>query len=64
MRGQFDLILCRNVMIYFDDDTRTQLACRFAERLGPEAPLFIGHAESFSALQQPLRLIEPAIYLA
>jgi chemotaxis protein methyltransferase CheR len=64
MRGQFDLILCRNVMIYFDDDTRTQLACRFAERLGPQAPLFIGHAESLSALQQPLHLIEPAVYRA
>ncbi|MDQ2643049.1 MAG: protein-glutamate O-methyltransferase CheR [Myxococcota bacterium] len=64
MRGQFDLILCRNVMIYFDDDTRTQLACRFAERLAPGAPLFIGHAESLGALTQPLQCIEPAVYRA
>lgn len=62
MRGPFDLILCRNVMIYFSDATRTTLACRFAELLGPDAVLMIGHAESLAALEQPLQLIEPAIY--
>jgi chemotaxis protein methyltransferase CheR len=62
MRGPFDLILCRNVMIYFGDDTRTTLACRFAELLAPGAPLMIGHAESLASLEQPLQLIEPAIY--
>ncbi len=62
MRGRFDLILCRNVMIYFSDDTRTTLACRFAELLAPGAPLMIGHAESLASLDQPLQLIEPAIY--
>lgn len=63
MRGPFDLILCRNVMIYFDDTIRTQLARRFAEKLAPEACLFIGHAESLFSLSQPLRMIEPAIYV-
>jgi len=62
MRGPFDLILCRNVMIYFSDETRTVLACRFAELLAPGAPLMIGHAESLASLEQPLGLIEPAIY--
>jgi chemotaxis protein methyltransferase CheR len=62
MRGPFDLILCRNVMIYFGDATRTTLACRFAELLAPGALLLIGHAESLAALEQPLQLIEPAIY--
>jgi chemotaxis protein methyltransferase CheR len=62
MQGPFDLILCRNVMIYFSDETRTTLARRFAELLAPDAPLFIGHAESLNALDQPLRLLEPAIY--
>jgi chemotaxis protein methyltransferase CheR len=62
MRGPFDLILCRNVMIYFSDDTRTTLARRFAELLAPDAPLFIGHAESLNSLDQPLHLVEPAIY--
>lgn len=62
MRGPFDLILCRNVMIYFGDATRTTLACRFAELLAPGAVLMIGHAESLAALEQPLQLVEPAIY--
>lgn len=62
MRGQFDLILCRNVMIYFNDDTRTTLGRRFAQHLAPDGVLMIGHAESLAALDQPLQLIRPAIY--
>jgi len=62
MRSQFSLILCRNVMIYFTDETRAQLACRFAERLAPGAPLFIGHAESLFGLKHPLRQIDRAVY--
>jgi chemotaxis protein methyltransferase CheR len=62
MRGQFDLILCRNVMIYFNHDTRTTLGRRFAELLAPDGALMIGHAESMASLDQPLRLIRPAIY--
>jgi chemotaxis protein methyltransferase CheR len=62
MRGQFDLILCRNVMIYFNDDTRTTLGRRFAEHLAPDGVLMIGHAESLASLDQPLQLIRPAIY--
>jgi chemotaxis methyl-accepting protein methylase len=38
------------------------LARRFAELLAPDAPLFIGHAESLNSLDQPLHLVEPAIY--
>lgn len=62
MRGQFDLIFCRNVMIYFNDDTRTTLGRRFAAQLAPDGVLMIGHAESLAALDQPLQLIRPAIY--
>lgn len=62
MDGPFDLILCRNVMIYFSDGTRAMLARRFAELLGPGAPLMIGHTESLASLAQPLQLIDPAIY--
>lgn len=62
MKGPFDLILCRNVMIYFTDDTRTTLARRYAGLLSEQAVLMIGHAESLASLDQPLRLIKPAIY--
>ena len=48
MRGKFDVILCRNVVIYFNADTQTDLWHRFAEVLHPDAWLFLGHSERVS----------------
>lgn len=44
-QGSFDVIFCRNVVIYFDVDTRLKLWARFAERMPEGASLFIGHSE-------------------
>jgi chemotaxis protein methyltransferase CheR len=46
MKGQFDAIFCRNVMIYFDHDTRRWLARRFVQQLRNGGWLYTGHAES------------------
>lgn len=46
MRRSFDLISCRNVMIYFDKPTQRVLLERFYEQLDPDGTLFIGHSES------------------
>lgn len=48
MRGKFDAIFCRNVVIYFEDETQTRLWSRFAPYLTPGGRLYIGHSERLS----------------
>ncbi|MFN4098850.1 MAG: CheR family methyltransferase, partial [Pararhodobacter sp.] len=47
--GKFDVIFCRNVVIYFDKPTQNQLWARFAEAMPPGAWLLIGHSERIAA---------------
>lgn len=59
---KFDLIFCRNVMIYFDMPTKTALVNRFFEVTKPGGYLFIGHAESIQRDVTGYEYIKPAIY--
>ena len=59
---RFPVIFCRNVMIYFNKQTQSQLVKRLAERLEPGGYLFVGHAESLTGLEHGLRYIRPAVY--
>ena len=60
-RLKFDVIFCRNVMIYFDQKTQDGLIQRFHGAMNPHAYLFISHSESLG--QTPLfRMVAPAVY--
>jgi chemotaxis protein methyltransferase CheR len=58
----FDLIFCRNVMIYFDAAARARILDRLLDLLAPEGYLFVGHAESLSGLSNRIRHIVPTVY--
>lgn len=45
MHGKFDVVFCRNVVIYFDDDTQAAVWSRMTPLLDPEGVLYIGHSE-------------------
>ncbi len=59
---QFDIIFCRNVMIYFDTQTQQSIVERMRARLKNEGYLCIGHSESLNRLNVDLKYIAPAIY--
>ncbi|MCC5831381.1 MAG: protein-glutamate O-methyltransferase CheR [Phycisphaeraceae bacterium] len=50
----FDVIFCRNVMIYFDDEMKERCAALLAARLADDGAMFIGHSESLRNLKVPL----------
>lgn len=58
----FHIILCRNVMIYFDRDTQEELVQRLTHQLVPGGYLMVGHSESLMAINHSLCPAKPAIY--
>ena len=62
MSGPFDVIFCRNVMIYFENDTRERLINRFYDLIGAGGYLFMGHSESLAGINHSFKYRLPAIY--
>ncbi len=63
MKGPFDVIFCRNVMIYFDNPTRTKLLTECERLLKKGGYLMVGHAESLSGLLSNFKAVEPSVYI-
>jgi len=62
MKGPFDVIFCRNVMIYFDKATQGRLVERFYNILAPGGILMIGHSESLTGVKHKFHYVRPTIY--
>jgi len=60
--GIFDVIFCRNVMIYFDQETRDRLVESLVAQLPEGGYLFTGHSETLLRLPPGLRYVQPATY--
>jgi len=60
--GEFDLIFLRNVMIYFDVETKRQVVRRIIELLKPGGHLLIGHSESLNGVVDELQSVMPSVY--
>lgn len=61
-RRKFDVIFCRNVMIYFDKPTQAELIHKFYEVLEPSGYLFIGHSESLVGVRDEFERMRPTVY--
>lgn len=60
--GPFDLIFCRNVLIYFSPAGRAHVVGRLLDRLARDGYLFLGHAESLNGVTDRARSVEPTVY--
>ena len=61
-KKKFHVIFCRNVMIYFDKETKTTLVNKFYEHMEPGGYLFIGHSESLIRDTTKFKYIMPSVY--
>jgi chemotaxis protein methyltransferase CheR len=60
--GAFDLIFLRNVLIYFNDETKRQVVSRVSTALRPGAHFLVGHSESLHGITDTLQAVAPSIY--
>ena len=63
MKTPFDVIFCRNVLIYFNRETKSRLAKRYAQLLVSKSWLFIGHSESLNQLTSEFELVAATSYM-
>ncbi len=62
MKGSFDIIFCRNVVIYFDKETQRPLFNRYADIMRDDGLLYIGHSENLHTVSDRFELLGRTIY--
>ena len=62
LAGTFDLIFCRNVMIYFRNETKKVVVGKLLRKLAPTGLLFVGHAENLGTLCEEVSMLAPTVY--
>ena len=62
IRGPIDAFFCRNVMIYFDQETKTRVVHNLLPRIKPNGHLIIGHSETLNGITERVNSVEPTIY--
>ena len=61
-RNKFDVIFCRNVMIYFDNTVREKLLAKFYAALKPGGYFIIGHSETINGIKNDFKYLKPSVY--
>ena len=61
-RETFNVILCRNVMIYFQKKTQEELVNKFCDALVDGGYLLVGHSETLAGVDHPFQYITPGVY--
>ena len=62
MKNPFDIIFCRNVIIYFDQPTKIELMNKFHAHLKPQGLIFIGHSETLMSMKEKFKYIKHTVY--
>jgi chemotaxis protein methyltransferase CheR len=62
VKRPFHVIMCRNVMIYFDKETKSRVVSKFHDALAPGGYLLIGHSESLSTFRNEFEYVSPSVY--
>ena len=60
--GQFDIVFLRNVMIYFNNDTKRDVVARVISTIKPGGYFCVGHSESLNDITTAVKMVAPAIY--
>ena len=61
--GKFDVIFLRNVMIYFNNETRIQVVNKIVNLLKPGGHLFVSHSESLVGINTQLKIVQPSVFI-